>query len=66
MERYVYIYIYIHVQLYGACTCLYREIFIERYVNTCVDTYLVQVYGSYVKGEQGTIIKKVVIKSYYY
>ena len=62
MERYV----YIHVQLDGACTCIYKEIYIERYVNTRADTYLVQMCGSYVKGEQGTIIKKVIIKSYYY
>ena len=38
-----------------------RYIYIERYVNTCADTYLVQMYDSYVKGEQGTIIKKVII-----
>ena len=41
-----------------------RNIHIERHVNTCADTYLVQMYGSYVKREQGTIIKKVIIKTY--
>ena len=53
----MYIYIYIQREIY--------IIYIERYVNTCADTYLVQMYGSYVKCEKETIIKKVILKSYY-
>ena len=45
--------------------CNYMEhvhVYLERYVNTCADTYLVQMYGFYEKGEQGTIIKNVILK----